>query len=362
VTRRLDSADPAGPEEAAPDRCRVALIGCGARALAQHLPNLLADAPRTTVVALCDPDPAAVARANDVVQAGGQPAARVFLDAVGLLAELGDQLDAAVVASPPAEHAGQMRAALGHRLDVLTEKPATVSTAEAEELLALSAAGPAVVVAFQGALSPERARLRQLLLEPDCTVTSVHGALWENWRNDHAGSWRHDSRCAGGGFVYDSGLHLLNAVVDIVGPLSEVTGHVASDDDLQLRATLGGRSRGGAVVNLTFDGDVSCRRAGSELRVCTSRGVFETGVWGKYLRKWDEEGISYPEPLRDSEARPWQRFLQVRRDPVGAPSDLLNWLYVRDLYDAFLRSAGDSGRPVSIAPRHDAHREMFERA
>jgi len=352
-----------GPNDEPPDGCRVALIGCGARALVRHLPNLLADAPRTSVLALCDLDPAAVARANDVVQASGQQTAHVFRDAVELLRGFGEELDAVVVASPPTEHAGHVRAAVGHGLDVLVEKPATVSTAEAEELLALSAGGPAVVVAFQGALSPERTRLRQLLVQPGCTVTSVHGAIWENWRADHVGSWRHDSKRAGGGFLYDSGLHLLNAVIDVVGPLTFVVGGLAPDDEgLQLRATLNARSRGGAVVNLTFDGDVFCRKAGSELRVCTSSGVFETGVWGKYLRSWNEEGMSRAERLPDRETRPWQRFLQVRHDPVNAPSGLLDWLHVRDVYDAFLRSVGDGGRAVPIAPRFDAHNETFGRA
>lgn len=74
------------------------------------------------------------------------------------------QLDVLSIAAPPFAHYGAARAALERGLHVLCEKPFTMSTAEAEELVALAkSAGTACILAHEFRFLPTRLALHELL-------------------------------------------------------------------------------------------------------------------------------------------------------------------------------------------------------
>lgn len=93
----------------------------------------LRDLPSARVVALCDPEPAALERA--LAEVGG---AVGFTDEAQAFAHLAGRAAAGViVATPIATHAALARRALEHDLGVLVEKPLATTRFEAERLLRL---------------------------------------------------------------------------------------------------------------------------------------------------------------------------------------------------------------------------------
>ena len=48
-------------------------------------------------------------------------------------------------------------------------------------------------------------------------VQSISGVIWQNWVGLSADSWRMRPELSGGGFVFDSGAHMLNTVSDLAG-------------------------------------------------------------------------------------------------------------------------------------------------
>ena len=119
----------------------VALIGCGQIALQNHLPGfaLCRDAE---IVALCDSDPAVLARAS--AQTG---IAEIATDYQAVLAR--DDVQAVVVATPNVTHAPIVLAAVAAGKHVLCEKPLAMDYDECHAMLAAAdAAGLRHMTAF----------------------------------------------------------------------------------------------------------------------------------------------------------------------------------------------------------------------
>jgi len=107
------------------DRFRTVLVGCGA--WGRNLLREIERHPEAELVAVVDPDPAAQAHA------------RALAPEVATVARLSDALrrdvDAVVVASPPALHAEHALEALRAGAHVFVEKPLTTDASSADELL-----------------------------------------------------------------------------------------------------------------------------------------------------------------------------------------------------------------------------------
>ncbi len=112
---------------------RAGVIGVGA--LGFHHTRLLAALPGVELVGIHDADPAAAKRA---AEAHG---ARVFGD----LAELGEQLDAAVVAVPTVVHAEVAVPLLERGVHCLVEKPIAPDLADADRILRAAESSGAVL-------------------------------------------------------------------------------------------------------------------------------------------------------------------------------------------------------------------------
>jgi predicted dehydrogenase len=187
---------------------RVGIVGCGeiggkrARALG----------PRETLVGCYDIDPhAARALASGHCATACETAVDLFELApdIVVVATSHDRL---------AEHTEQALAAGSH---VLVEKPAGISTAQIERLIRCQrASGRLVKVGFNHRFHPALARVCQELR------SGRHGALLQlRARYGHGGrsgydrEWRAEPRRSGGGELIDQGMHLLDLVHWLAGPL-----------------------------------------------------------------------------------------------------------------------------------------------
>lgn len=186
---------------------RVGVIGTGHVGRAVHLPALNG-LPGVTVVAVCDPDDAALARAGALA-----PGARRFTDHRDLLAH---GVDAVTVCTPNVSHFAIARDALRAGAHVLVEKPLCVAP---EEVRALGAEASA-----RGRVLMTRHQLR---FDPEAVAARARVATLGPLRRIDARALRRDripttpgltdAALAGGGAVLDLGAHALDMALWLAG-------------------------------------------------------------------------------------------------------------------------------------------------
>jgi predicted dehydrogenase len=148
------------------DRLRLGLIGAGLVAQVAHLPELAALDDRFEVAAVADPDREA---ADRVARRHGIP--RVHASHEALIDAGG--VDAVLVCSPNASHAGVTLAALDAGLHVLVEKPLCLDPADADRIVATrDRAGRTVQVGYMKRFDPAYEALLADLPAPLLHITT----------------------------------------------------------------------------------------------------------------------------------------------------------------------------------------------
>jgi len=333
----------------ADDPVRVGIIGTGAMART-HLRQML---PRedTIVVALCEPSPAALDLAATEFSRVGLPIPPNEPDWSRFVERFAAQLDVAFIITPHVFHAAQTTACLEAGVDVLLEKPMVMNAPEAEALIATrDRTGRLLVVAFTGSLSPQvRAASRMIASGEVGALLNVNAVVWQDWAVKTAGTWRQDPASSGGGFLFDTGAHMLNTVTDIAGQEIDQVAAWLDDDDraVDIRGVIIARLGSGALVTMN-----GCGRAipgyGSDVRVFCERATFRTGIWGERLemQKFGSRRLS---PVRAVPKRTvWEQFLAVRSGSELNPSPPEVGLKMARLWDAIRESSARGGAVVSL--------------
>src|SRR6185503_15430424 len=152
--------------------------------------------------------------------------------------------------------------------------------AEAEALIETrDRTGGLLVVAFQGSLSPQVREAARLIHSGELgAILNVDALVWQNWSTLTEGSWRQQPEQSGGGFLFDTGAHMLNTVADLAGEdFQEVAAWLANDGHpVDVRAVVMGRLASGALVTMNACGSAipSCH---SDIRVFTTKAILRTG-------------------------------------------------------------------------------------
>jgi predicted dehydrogenase len=200
---------------------RVAIVGCGGMAR-HHAAAMLRHQDIVQIPAVCEPS-------SEHLRALCGALSRCWRDAAAQLprpgraaAKCGGALDAAFIITPHALHHDQAAACMEAGLDVLLEKPMVMNTAEARSLIATrDRTGRRLVVAFNGSLSPQIRTAVKLLRAGELgEILNIHGVVWQGWNSHTQNTWRQAPAIAGGGFLFDTGAHLLNTVADLAGSRS----------------------------------------------------------------------------------------------------------------------------------------------
>ena len=245
-------------------------------------------------------------------------------------------------------HHAQATACLEAGLDVLLEKPMVMDAAEATSLIETrDRTGRLLVVAFQGSLSPQvRAASRMLRSGELGAVLNIDAVVWQDWQIQAAGTWRQVPALSGGGFLFDTGAHLLNTVTDLAGEdVTAVAAWLENDgSDVDIRATVMARLASGTLVTMN-----ACGRAipscDSDIRVFCEGGILRTGIWGERL-ELQRAGAQRLAKVRSVAAIPvWEQFLNVRagREPNPSPPEV--GLRMARLWDA-IRASSERGGAV----------------
>jgi len=329
-------------------RVDAAIIGCGGMAR-HHVRMMLKQVDTTRIAVVCEPSPEAYAATQQVFWEVGMEPPPNQPDLGRLLAEYRGALDAALIATPHVYHHDQTQACLEAGLDVLLEKPMVMNAAEAQSLIAVrDRTGKLLVVAFPGSLSTQiRSAVSMLRSGALGRILSISAVVWQGWGPGTAGSWRQRPEISGGGFLFDTGAHMLNTVADLAGEdFVEVAAWLDNyGRPVDTLATVMGRLRSGALVTLHGCGEAipSCE---SDVRVFCTEAIMDTDIWGQWLKIRRHGRKRFTKVQVPPSLGVWEQFLAVRQGRMPNPCPPEVGLRMVRLWDAIKASAAQNGVPV----------------
>lgn len=330
------------------EKVRAVLIGCGG--MARHHMRRILTQDSTEFSVVSEPSEAAYAEMVKVFAEAGLEPPTNEPDLKTLLAEYAANLDAAFIITPHKYHFEQAKACLEAGLDVLLEKPMVMNADEARRLIETrDETGNLLVVSFNGSLSPNIRTAVEMLRSGDLgEVLNIHATVWQDWKAKTVGAWRQDPVIAGGGFLFDTGAHLLNTVSDLIGEdFSDVSAYLDNrGTDVDILGAIMARTTSGVLLTLSGCGEAinSCH---SDVRIFCTKAIVRTDVWGKFLDiQYDGDDALSPVETPDSQGQ-WQQFLEVRRGaPNPCPPEV--GLRMARLWDAVKASAAQNGAPIRL--------------
>lgn len=328
---------------------RTVMIGCGGMAR-HHIRTMVKMKDSTQISVVCEPSAQAYEDTAALFEEAGLPVPTNQPDLAKLLSDHKGAIDAAFIITPHAYHHDQTTACLEAGIDVLLEKPMVMTGAEAESLIATrNRTGKLLVVAFPGSLSPNvRTAVNMLRNGNIGKIKTISGVVWQNWGVNTVNTWRQIPAIAGGGFLFDTGAHLLNTTVDLAGEdVAEVAAYLDNQGrDVETLGVVIARLKSGVLVSLHGCGEAmpSCQ---SDIRVFGDKGILYTGVWGEKLQV-QYDGDTPPATVETAASMGvWEQFLGVRQGAANpCPPEV--GLRMARLWDAIQLSAAKGGSAVKI--------------
>ena len=267
-----------------------------------------------------------------------------------MLAACRDELDAVYVSTPHTFHAEHGVAVVESGLDLLMEKPMVTSVEEAQRLIsARDKSRSTVVIAFQGALSPLIANTRQRARAGEFgELVSVAGTIWENWSTRYAGHWKQRLDLSGGGFMFDTGAHMMNTVCVLADVDCERVSAFMNNRQrsVDVVCAVAGRLTSGALftLNAAGDGPAGCS---SQITFFYTEAIVRIDAWGA----WREIAIPGAPVVReevDIMDNSLKSFLAIRAGEAENLSTVEAGLRFARLWDAIKGSAARDGEPIAV--------------
>jgi predicted dehydrogenase len=328
---------------------RVGFIGAGIMARI-HIADMLRR-PDTEVVAVCEPNPAAYAATAQLFDQHGVSVPPNEPDWIKWVAIYASQLDAVVIITPHVLHFSQATACLEAGLDVLLEKPMVMNADEAAALIETrDRTGRLLVVAFQGSLSPQVREASRLIRSGEIgPILNISAVACQDWATLTDGTWRQQPDQSGGGFLFDTGAHMLNTVADLAGEdFAEVAAWLENDGrPVDIRAVVMGRLASGALVTMNACG-AAIPSANSDIHIFTSKAIIRTGIWGEVLELQRAGSGRLRKVASIAPMSVWAMFLSVRAGQAPNPSPPEVGLRMARLWDAIRESSQRGGAVVSL--------------
>lgn len=236
-------------------RVRVGVIGCGSAATGHAA--TMAGLEGFEIVALADPSEDNLVRFRSRVP----PVATLpaFADAEAMFDAV--ELDAVTVVTPHTLHYPIVMKAIERNLHVLCEKPLTCQVDQAQDIeAAADAAGVTVMVRYQRRFFPAYVYMRQAIESGEIgEPRSISVYCGQHWLQGTAGRWRQDPALSGGGMLMDSGSHLADMFLWLIGrpveTVSALVDNAGSPVDINTAATVS--FAGGVQGQLGVVGDLA---------------------------------------------------------------------------------------------------------
>lgn len=272
-------------------KVQCGVIGAGWWATFAHIPALLAH-PDAELIAIQNDDGEEVQKI-----AGDFSIPHAYTAVEDLLAI--DGLRAVVVSSSPNLHYRDARAALSKGKHVLIEKPMTLTTAQAQELLRLAEeANVRFLISAPWHYTEHAQQARQLIRSGklgkvrmiSMLMTNPVGDLLRGTNNHptHGTPYMHprsgtysDPRIAGGGQIYAQVCHAAAYLTFLTGArASEVFAQVHNDGaQLDIYDAVVVRMDDSAIVTIASTGATSINRRDFEVRIFGTEGILFLDLW-----------------------------------------------------------------------------------
>lgn len=231
------------------DSIGYGIVGCGVIA-PWHAEPLRDQVRGARLVACCDEVPE---RAQAFAEKYGIP--RAYTRYEELLAD--PEVDAVSVCTPSGLHGDMVIAAAEAGKHALTEKPIDISLAKIDAMLAATRRrGTTLAVIFQRRTSPLWQRVRETVQAGKLGRMLLGDAYLKYYRSPEyyaSGAWRGTWALDGGGALMNQGVHLVDQLQWIMGPVETVFGfadHLARDIEVEDTTVSALRYRSGAFGTL----------------------------------------------------------------------------------------------------------------
>ena len=263
-------------ERPAPPDVRVALLGYGA--IGHEHNRAVAAVDGLALSLVCDREPERLDVARRVA-----PDARTSTDPETVLAD--DGTDLVVISTPPNTHAAWALRALEAGKHVVIEKPFTLTTADADEVLNQAAERDLLAVVFQNRRSdPDQLALRRLVTAG--TIGEVFHLEAFIGGYGHPCNYWHSDEAVSGGATYDWGAHVLDQILELMpGPIEHVT--AAEHKLIWHDVTNADHSR----VTLRFAGGAEAQFVHSDLAAALKPRWYVLGTRGAVVGHWRTERV-----------------------------------------------------------------------
>ena len=314
---------------------RIVFLGCGAAArmhsrLLRNMPNVdLSYGSRD------------LRRADACVRDfGGRKAFSSYEEAVA------DNADVVVVATPTASHRELALFALRAGKHVIVEKPAFMRSAEADEIRAVaSEMRRQVLVAENYAYKPIARRLRRLVQQGE--LGEVRFVSINATKRQRIDGWRAQPELAGGGALFEGGVHWVSFVANLGLEVQEAHGYPTASDESALVVF---RYANGAVGTLAYSWELPAPFGGlrlSKIQGTLGAVTFESNGLGMVVTGRSPGVYVFARDFLGYRAM-WRDFLNTLRTG-GEPEFTLD-MAQRDL--RLLEQAGATARDAEV-PEHD---------
>lgn len=194
-------------------KVRVGFIGAGGNAQ-WHGRQMAEQTEDVEIVALADPNQSSREAFATKLNLPDIPQ---FASHAEMLAQV--ELDAVVISTPHTLHYEQAADAMNAGAHVLVEKPMTCTSREAEQLLATAKERNKILqVSYQRHFQPEFLYIKQAIARGEIgKLTSITASLYQEWKQLSTNTWRQDPALSGGGFMMDSGSHIIDILLWTTG-------------------------------------------------------------------------------------------------------------------------------------------------
>ena len=261
-----------------------------------HLPQLLKD-NRVQLTAVADPDPA---QATALLAKAGfdLPA---YTDYKEMIRH--ETLDAVFICTPHSLHYEQARFALLAGLHVLVQKPFTIRSDHALKLTALAEKNSLyLMVAYQRFHHEQSMYARELIAKGHIgEIRGVAGYITQNWGTAALG-WRKDPVLAGGGFMMDTGSHLMSSMLDITGlkPVEVTAATENHGDCVDLSSVVTIRFNNGSLGSINFFGHVKIHDECMSIHGTKGCIVLRSHAWKPKPLLVNDEPVAIPARIKPS--------------------------------------------------------------
>lgn len=304
------------------------------------------------VTAIVDIDESALESAGEAL---GVDAASRYVEYEAMLDA--ESLDAVLIGTPHTLHYDQVRTAFDHDLHVLCDKPLTTDLDDARDLVERDHERDEVLmVGYQRHLYRAFIEAREVWSVPAREPRWITAEVCQDWIERFEGTWRQNPNLSGGGYLYDTGSHLLDCVLwsTELTPEAVSANMTFVDDEERVdgRANVTVRFTNGATASFSLSGETPCMR--EHVRIWDEQGAvaLDSQDWepSEYSVIDAESGEYRPRLSRRDRQTKADAFIETIRSGEEPIATALDGLRVTAVTEAAYESAHRDGSFVEVDP------------